>query len=396
MTVHGSDQLTAPLANTYDWGLDEAAERRASRLHASSVVVDMLFWGPTAVEDRLPAMDDELWAAAEGRDEKAQVHFLLKQPLRWAAEGRLPAYRERWDQSGVDGGSYDLQVGSPQLMLRTAALLARATSQLDWLTVACTAQEVRDAAASGGHAWIINNQPSIAISRDLGLLGLAHDIGLRIGQLTYNSADHVGGGCTDRIDVGLTNFGVQVVQRYNELGVVVDVAHSGRQTALDACEVSERPVICSHTTAAAVHPHVRAKTDEELLAIAATGGLVGVAAVPAFYPVPEKVDLDQVLDHLDHMVRVVGVEHVGFGTDWPLGGPEGWNEQVMNAALQGWGFRQEHGVLDDSDLRVRGMETYQGWPNITRGLVARGYSDEDVAALLGGNFLRVFESVCDG
>jgi membrane dipeptidase len=394
VTVHGIDQLTALGVGSYDWGLDEAAEARARRLHDSSVVVDMLFWGPTTVEDRLPAMDDELWATGTGRDLVCQVHSLLNQPLRWAAEGRLPAFRERWDESGVDAGSFHLQVGSPQLMLETAALLARATRRLDWLHLARTAQDVRDAAATGGHAWILQNQPSVAISRDLGLLGLAHDLGLRIGQLTYNSVDHVGGGCTDRVDVGLTNFGVQVVQRYNELGVIVDVSHSGRQTALDACEVSGRPVICSHTTAAAVHQHPRAKTDEELRAIAATGGIIGVAAVPAFLPDAGNADLDQVLDHLDHMVNVVGVEHVGFGTDWPLAGPEAWNARVLNPALQGWGFRKEHGVLDDSELRIRGLETYRGWPNITRGLVARGYSDADVAALLGGNFLRVLEDVC--
>ena len=393
--MHGSDQLTAPEVAAYDLGLDEAAEARARRLHETSVVVDMLFWGPTSVEDRLPAMDDELWTVGrDGMDVVHQVHWLFNQPLRWAAEGRFPVFRERFDDTGVTAGSFDLQVGSPQMMLETGALLARATSRLDWLSVACTAQDVRDAHAAGGHAWIINCQPSIAISRDLSLLGLAHDLGLRIGQLTYNSVDHVGGGCTDRVDVGLTNFGTQVVERYNELGVIVDVSHSGRQTALDACKASQRPVICSHTTAAAVHPHVRAKTDEELLAVAATGGIVGVAAVPAFFPDPAKSDLDQVLDHLDHMVRVVGVEHVGLGTDWPMAGPAAWNAEVLNPALQGWGFRKEHGVLDDSEWRVRGLDNYRSWPNLTRGLVARGYGDEDIAALLGGNFLRVFESVC--
>ena len=392
--MHGTDQLTAPADTTYDWGLDEAAEERARRLHDTSVVVDMLFWGPVTQEDRVPEMDEELYAAGAGLDLVNQVHFMFNQGLRWAAEGRLPAFRERWDESGVTAGSFDLQVGSPQLLLESGALVARATSQLDWLSVACTAQDVRDAAARGGHAWILNNQPSIAISRDLGLLGLAHDLGLRVGQLTYNSIDHVGGGCTDRIDIGLTNFGVQVVQRYNELGVIVDVSHSGRQTALDACAVSERPVICSHTTASALRPHARAKSDEEFLAIAATGGIIGVAAVPPFLSGPGQADLGHVLDHLDHMVQVVGIEHVGFGTDWPMASRDDWAEEVLTPALKGWGFREEHGVLDDARDRVRGLETYRGWPNITRGMVARGYSDEDVAALLGGNFLRVFESVC--
>jgi membrane dipeptidase len=393
--VHATEQLTAPADTTYDFGLDEAAESRARRLHDSSVVVDMLFWGPTTAADRVPGMEAELAAvAATGMDVVSQVHFVFDQALRWAAEGRLPAYRTRWDESGIAAGSFHLAVGSPRLLLEAAALLARATSRLDWLHIAHTAQELRDAAASGGHAFVLQNQPSVPISRDLGLLGLSHDIGLRIGQLTYNNVDHVGGGCTDRIDAGLTNFGVQVVQRYNELGVIVDVSHSSRQTALDACEVSERPVICSHTTAAAVHPHVRAKTDEELLAVAATGGIIGVAAVPGFLPDPRRASLDQVLDHLDHMVRVVGVEHVGFGTDWPMAGPEQWNTDVLTPALRGWGFREEHGVLDDSELTVRGLETYREWPNITRGLVARGYGDDEVAALLGGNFLRVFENVC--
>jgi membrane dipeptidase len=78
------------------------------------------------------------------------------------------------------------------------------------------------------------------------------------------------------------------------------------------------------------------------------------------------------MDHLDHMVSVVGVQHVGIGTDWPMASPDSWGEEVLAPALKGWGFREEHGVLDDSGDRVRGLETYRGWPNITRGLVARG------------------------
>src|SRR5207253_1958845 len=131
---------------------------------------------------------------------------------------------------------------------------------------------------------------------------------------------YVGVGCTERVDAGLSNFGLQVVERCNQLGVIVDTSHCGRLTTLDACRASRTPVIANHASARAVHAHVRGKSDEELDAIAASGGLIGVVAVP-FFLAGGHPTIEAMLDHIDYIAGRVGWRHVGIGTDWPLQAP---------------------------------------------------------------------------
>jgi membrane dipeptidase len=210
-------------------------------------------------------------------------------------------------------------------------------------------------------------------------------------MLTYNNQDHVGAGCTDRTGAGLSYFGQEVVALCNQLGIVVDTAHCCRQTTLDACGFSASPVIASHTTADAVHPHVRANSDEELKAIAATGGVIGVVTVPVFLGPARTATIDSWLDHVDYISKLVGWEHVAIGTDWPLMGPKWTMERCAEFFLE-IGFRKEHG-LTDATHNLPGFDEYREMPNLTRGLVARGYSDEQVSGILGGNVLRVFEAI---
>jgi membrane dipeptidase len=137
--------------------------------------------------------------------------------------------------------------------------------------------------------------------------------------------------------------------------------------------------------------HDRAKTDEELRALAGTGGVVGVVAVPFFLGPGEDVTIGAMLDRIEYIANLVGWQHVAIGTDWPLQMTRPALARI--AELEGqYGFRPEHRISWTTNLI--GFDDYRDFPNITRGLVRRGYSDEQVRGILGEDFLRVFDDVC--
>ncbi|MNN33730.1 Membrane dipeptidase [compost metagenome] len=189
----------------------------------------------------------------------------------------------------------------------------------------------------------------------------------------------------------MSNYGVRFVERLNQLGIVVDTGHCGKQTTLDACRVSSAPVIASHTGVERLYPHMRCKSDEEILAVAGTGGVVGIFAMPWFvHGDPANTTLDHVLDHIDYVVRLAGVDYVGIGTDWPMSDVEWSLIYFKEHIAPRLGFAKGDGPSTET---VKGLETYARFGNFTRGLVARGYSDTDIAKIMGGNWLRVFEQV---
>ncbi|MGH7858728.1 MAG: dipeptidase [Candidatus Binatia bacterium] len=171
-----------------------------------------------------------------------------------------------------------------------------------------------------------------------------------------------------------------------------DTSHCGRKTTFDACEISDAPVIANHTSARGVYDHARGKSDAEIEAIASTGGLVGIVTVPCFLSPEPAPTVEAVLDHIDHVVKLVGPAHVGIGTDWPMQAPDSVLHATLGAMVDEIGFRPEDriSVVD----ALAGFYDHRDMPNITRGLVKRGYSDEEIAMVLGQSFLRVVERVC--
>jgi membrane dipeptidase len=211
-------------------------------------------------------------------------------------------------------------------------------------------------------------------------------------QLSYNSQTTIAAGCTDRTDAGVSNFGRAAIELMNSLGIIVDTGHCGKQTTLDACELSSQPVVASHTAVESVTAHDRCKSDEELKALAATGGVIGIVTVPFFLRETPGADMNDFLDHVDYAAKLVGPEHVAIGTDWPMQLPTWIMEELFTPLVAEIGFREEHRI--DPLASVGGFSDYLDFPNITRGLVSRGYSDEEIVGILGGNFLRVFEQIC--
>lgn len=373
----------------FDFGLSRADEVRAAKLHQESILVDALFQGPVGYR----AYTDDMLKVLQADPANGDVLTAWGNSARLLSEralaGEIAGYEQTWRDSGLTATAFGIEVGTVEAVLGAAVALAKRVEPNPWLTKALTARDVRDAKAADRHAVIVNCQPTTPVSRDLGLLDCAIDIGLRMLQLTYNNLDHIGAGCTELADPGLSRFGVQVVEHLNDRGVLVDVSHCGTQTSLDACKVSAAPVMASHTGARGVYAHARGKTDEVLDAIAASGGVVCVCAVPFFLSDGEPT-IDVMLDHIDYIARRIGTDKVGIGTDWPVPLPK-FVLDAISGSPERFDFRPEDNL---GGHNLVGFDDYRDLPNITRGLVSRGYSDDDVAGVLGGNFLRVFEQVC--
>lgn len=374
----------------FDFGLDAEQEERAARLHSESIIVDMMFAGPCGYRCYTKEMEDQIRAEWEKQKASSEAVFLsMLMPGRMATRGQLPDYKNCWDASGITAGTRNLEIGSYEAFARFATSYTAEFDHLNWLIKALCPSDIRRAKAEGKHAGFFYCQPLTPISSDLRLLDMGYAMGLRMLQLTYNNLDLVGAGCTERVDAGLSNLGTRVVRRANELGIIVDTSHCGRQTTLDACKTSTTTVLACHTSAAGIFSHVRAKSDEEIRAIAKTDGVIGVYAIAGFLSSKKGATIEVMLDHIEYIANLVGWQHVGLGTDWPMQSPQWLLELSLRPVLVQLGFRDEDIQLD----ALVGFDDYRDFPNITRGLVGRGFSDEQIRGILGENFLRAFETV---
>ncbi|MBI4177872.1 membrane dipeptidase [bacterium] len=242
-------------------------------------------------------------------------------------------------------------------------------------TVIRTSKDITDARTSGRYGVIYYVQKPPAGTINMESLEQWKREGLRIFQMTYSESNALGGGCDDGDDDGLTPLGEEVVQNLNRLGMVVDVSHCGRQTTLDVCELSKYPVTANHANAEAVTEHQRNKSDEELKAVAATGGVVGAVTVGRFLRRGEDLmvggGIDDLIAHIDYMVDLIGIDHVGLASDCWLDGIQ----------------------VYEYDTTDKYLNSYARWKHVVRRLREMGYSKENLKKLLGLNFLRVYQKV---
>jgi len=253
------------------------------------------------------------------------------------------------------------------------------------------------------------------IENDLSKLDALYDRGMRYLSLTWNNSTNWATSAKDETEkgdslmfAGLTNFGQQVVRRCNDLGVMIDISHAGEQTFWDVLKISTKPIIASHSSVYTLCPHFRNLKDEQLLALEKNNGVVFVNFYPAyidstfsekgkkirqdFQPQLDSLagifelesnelwyaenallepslsaaapDLDDVIDHIDYIADLIGVDHVGLGADW-----------------------------DGVEVLPVGIENIAKLPSLTKKLIERGYSQRDIRKILGGNFKRVFKDV---
>ncbi len=259
-----------------------------------------------------------------------------------------------------------------------------------------TAADIEEAKRTRRLGILFHFQGGDPFESDLDLTEAYRALGVRMVQLTYNVKNRIGDGCEERTDSGLSKFGLQLIERLNANRIVVDCAHTGYRTTMETIEASRLPVVFSHANARAVHPSPRNITDEQIKAVAATGGLVGINGFPAFVAATTRPTLDQFIDHIDHDVRLVGVDHVAIGIDYFAGQHPVVDEDEAKRMYAGW---LESGLWSAASYPPPpyhypdGIATPRDLPNLTRRLLERGYGVEDVRKILGGNWLRVFRAV---
>lgn len=217
-----------------------------------------------------------------------------------------------------------------------------------------------------------------------------HALGQRVSQLTYNSRNLIGNGSTERRDDGLSDFGLAIVARMNEVGMAVDVSHCGDRTTLDAFEASTVPVLITHSNVRSLASgHPRCKTDEAIRAMAKSGGVMGITGVRMFVKADEPTTIEHMLDHYDHVRDLVGVEHLGLGSDMDLNGyddmPPEENKRMRESYKGSYGFREK--------IDIEGVDHPRRVFDLAEGLIRRGYADADIRGVLGDNFRRVLTGI---
>lgn len=378
----------------YDFKLTEQEEERAVHLHEQNINIDLLFQGPLSPSAIPDSVSDKIKALCEPYKDEPMVYSSMpaKMITKLSASGEIPEYKEEWYKSGITAGNRELHLETSESIITSMAEVQLQFDSADWLIKALTAEDIRTAKRNGQKAGIITAQETDGLGTNLELLDVLHNFGLRILQLTYNNQNQIGAGCAEQSNAGITNFGKRFIERLNKLGIIVDTGHCGKQTTLDACSYSKTPVIASHTGVEAIYPHMRCKSDEEIIAIAETGGVIGIFAMPWFvHKDPNHTTIDHVLDHIEYVIRLVGVDHVGIGTDWPMSDVLWSLVYFKENIAPKLGFAKGDGPSTET---VSGLEKYSYFINFTRGLVARGYTDEEIAKIMGGNWLRVFEDIC--
>jgi membrane dipeptidase len=281
---------------------------------------------------------------------------------------------------------------------RIAGWLARTASpQSEWRLIE-TRSDLDTAKAEGRTGIVMGWQNMRPVEDNLDRLAMFHKLGVRIMQITYNYRNFLGDGCLETEDGGLSVMGRDAVRLMNALGIAIDLSHVGDRTSLDAIALSTKPVLATHADARALTDLPRNKSDDVIRAIAETGGVVGASVYgPMLWngDTSRRPTIDDFVRHLEHIVEVAGIDHVGFGTDLPAA--KDLAKTAFEAANRRlWSGISTYGDAFGHDIPARypvDANAHAKLPNITDALVARGWRPRDIEAYLGGNFARVLGEI---
>lgn len=234
----------------------------------------------------------------------------------------------------------------------------------------------------------------VSLEEELRYIKVFYQLGIRMMHLTYNRRNLIGDGCGEASDAGLSDFGQAVVKEMNAVGVMIDIAHSGWQTSLEAAQLSERPVVASHTTCAAIHHHIRSKPDKVIEAIVDKEGYIGICCIPRF--LGGTGTIADMMKHIDYVVKKYGPDYVGIGTDVVYVSRHAPEQNNKIPERPKGRMRWEALWPPDSFKETQEMRksmAWTNWPLFTVGLVQMGYSDSDIQKIIGGNAHRVLGAV---
>jgi membrane dipeptidase len=319
---------------------------------------------------------------------------LLSDILGRRAAGQTKILESIWLPAMAAGG-IDVRVAAiynspkylPELALRRA--LDQVAAFLDELDAApgaalCTSHDdILRAKTEGKRGFILGMEGAEPLGSDLALLRVFYTLGVRVLGITHALRNYAADGAfftpkRTGLVGGLSDFGVDVIERAQAMGILLDVSHLNDQGFWDVIKFSRAPVIASHSNCRALADHPRNLTDEQIKAVANTGGVIGINSIGRFVDPP---DLPHLMDHVDHLVKVAGREHVGLGLDF------------CYYLLEHKSPVERSGMRPGAYLSVDGLSGDQDVPKIPALLAERGYPAETIDLIMGGNFLRVFKAV---
>jgi len=264
-------------------------------------------------------------------------------------------------------------------------------SHSEWFTRVDEARDLGRLNASGRIGVMLTTQNADHL-RTTADVETFYQLGQRICQLTYNMQNRIGAGFLEHRDGGLTVFGHDILTKMEDVGMIADLSHCADQTTLDALSAAQRPPIFTHAACRALVPgRTRCKTDEMIRALAAKGGVMGIAFIRFMIRAEAPVTVEHVVDHIDHVVKLVGPEFVAIGSDLDLAGLANAipRSGPLAPSLQANFDRYHAFMTDDGGAHVDGLNHHRRIYDVTEALVRRRYSDEMIGLILGGNAIRV-------
>lgn len=263
----------------------------------------------------------------------------------------------------------------------------------DLIVQARTAEDIENAFAKGRTAIVFGFQTPSPIEADIGLVEICHTLGVRFMQLTYNNQSLLAAGCYETDDAGITRMGRQVIREMNRLGMVVDMSHSADRSTIEAAEISERPIAITHANPTWWHPALRNKSNDVIRAVTGAGGMLGFSLYPHHLKDKSDCTLQSFCEMIARTAEVVGVEHLGIGSDLCQDQPDSVVEWMRNGR---WTRDRDFG---------EGSPTNAGFPpalpwfkdsrdlhTIARGLSEVGFAEREVEMIMGRNWLEFFRS----
>lgn len=370
-------------------------------LHRQSLVFDSYGFAPRAAPDgaALTAADAAGASDAELQDLREEMGMIravtdAAERLEIQEALRCSGVTCIFQNAGEEGQS-------PERLLKRLARFTYLGDMLrDVLVRAAVPDDIESARQAGKSClYLTGNGVPLAqqwttVEEELQYVRTFFQLGIRMMHVTYNRRNMLGDGCAELANGGLSDFGRAAIGEMNRVGVIVDVAHSGWRTSLEAAQLSKKPMVASHSTCDALNHHIRAKPDEVIRAICETGGLIGICCIPNF--LGRSGDIAALLDHVDYVVKKFGIDHVAIGTDVSH---TSQHATAASAKAPNRGKRRNRfealwpaDALGGQWPRA-GSLGWTNWPLFTVGLVQRGYRDEDIRKILGENILRVCRAV---
>ena len=366
-------------------------------LHRNSLVIDTYGFMPRAAVDGAlitTAINDNAFPLEiqDMQEDMSMSRFVIN-------EREREKFENAWKAAGVtcvfqNAGEEGNQV--KRLLKRLAHFTYTTDMMRDFVGKAVTPDDIVQAKQENRHALYFSGngvplpQDWVSVEEELRYIRMFYQLGIRMMHLTYNRRNMIGDGCGETMDCGLSDFGRAVVKEMNRVGVIMDIAHSGWQTSLEAAQLSERPMVASHSTVASIHKHIRSKPDNVIRAIADTGGYIGICCIPRF--LGGSSDIAAMMKHIDYVVKNFGSEHVDIGTDVAFTSQYAAEENSKITSYRQGRTRWEalwppYNFQEKPEMQQ--SIAWTNWPLFTVGMVQMGYSDDDIQKILGGNALRV-------